>query len=74
MIDAYQSRTISHKERCRMAMLSYFFLYMWNNHIEQIQKNHPDIIDIRKNFLASQTFKIFISLAESLASFQFIYY
>lgn len=34
-----------------MAMLAYFFLYMWNNHIEQIQKDYPDIIDIRKTFL-----------------------
>ncbi|POG59125.1 hypothetical protein GLOIN_2v1789518 [Rhizophagus irregularis DAOM 181602=DAOM 197198] len=66
LIDAYQNHTISHKEKCRMVMLAYFFLYMWNNHIEQIQKDHPDIIDIRKNFLAPQTFKILISLAESL--------
>ena len=52
-----------------MAMLAYFFLYMWKNHIEQIQKEHSDIIDIKKNFLAPQTFGILISLAESLVSF-----
>jgi hypothetical protein len=68
LIDAYQSRTISHKERLRMAMSAYFFLYMWKNHIEHIQKIYPNIIDIKKNFLAPQTFKIFISLAESLVS------
>ncbi|GBC52657.2 hypothetical protein GLOIN_2v1787768 [Rhizophagus irregularis DAOM 181602=DAOM 197198] len=66
LIDAYQSRTISHNERLRMAMLAYFFLHMWKNHIEHIQKIYPNIIDIKKNFLAPQTFKIFISLAESL--------
>ncbi len=54
-----------------MAMLAYFFLHIWKNHIEQIQKNYPNIIDIKKNFLASQTFKILISLAESLVSFTF---
>ena len=73
LIDAYQCRTISHKERCRMAMSTYFFLHMWKNHIEQIQKNHPDIIDIKKNFLAPQTFKILISLTESLVSFSTIF-
>ena len=68
LIDAYQSCTISHKERLRMAMSAYFFLYIWKNHIEHIQKNYLDIVDIKKNFLAPQTFKIFISLAESLVS------
>ena len=49
-----------------MSMTGYFFLKLWQFHIESLSKKYPDFISIRQNFLANQTFAILISLCESM--------
>ncbi|RIB11242.1 hypothetical protein C2G38_2262096 [Gigaspora rosea] len=66
LIDAYQNRTISHLERARMVMMAYFFLTIWKSYIRSVALNNPNYVSLEKNFLATQTFNILISLAESL--------
>lgn len=66
MIDSYLNRTITPTERIRMVMTGYFFLHLWRFHIQSLAKKYPDFIDIRRNFLADQTFVILSSLGESM--------
>ena len=66
MLDSYLNREISHIERIKMAMRAYFFLYLWRFHIETTSQLYPNYISLAHNFLASQSFDIFTSLAESL--------
>ena len=47
-------------------MRAYFFLYLWRFHIETTSQLYPNYISLAHNFLASQSFDIFTSLAESL--------
>ncbi|CAG8654771.1 24961_t:CDS:2, partial [Gigaspora rosea] len=66
LIDAYQNRAISHIERARIAMMAYFFLKIWKSYIALVGLANPNYISLEKNFLATQTFNILTSLAESL--------
>jgi hypothetical protein len=47
-------------------MTSFFFLRFWREYITKMSEKYPDFISISKNFLADQSFAIFISLAESM--------
>jgi len=49
-----------------MVMMAYFFLTIWKSYIESVALNNPNYVSLEKNFLATQTFNILISLAESL--------
>src|SRR2546421_10424430 len=49
-----------------MVMTGYFFIQLWRIHIKFLSQKYPEFISIRQNFLANQTFAIFISLCESL--------
>lgn len=66
LIDAYQNRMILHLERARMAMIAYFFLMLWRSYILSARSANSNYISLEKNFLATQTFNILTSLAESL--------
>ncbi|PKC11775.1 hypothetical protein RhiirA5_287239, partial [Rhizophagus irregularis] len=66
IIDSYLNRNIAPLERIRMVMTGYFFIQLWRIHIETLSQKYPEFISIRQNFLANQTFAIFISLCESL--------
>ena len=47
-------------------MTGYFFIQLWHIYIEFFSQKYSEFILIRQNFLANQTFAIFISLCESL--------
>jgi hypothetical protein len=47
-----------------MVTTGYFFLYLWRFHIETLNQKYPNFISIKQNFLANQSFAIFISLCE----------
>jgi hypothetical protein len=49
-----------------MATMGYFFLYLWHFHIETLNQKYPNFISIKQNFLANQSFAIFISFCESM--------
>ncbi|RIA99983.1 hypothetical protein C2G38_2236202 [Gigaspora rosea] len=49
-----------------MAMMAYFFLKIWKSYIASVGLANPNYISLEKNFLATQTFNILTSLAESL--------
>jgi len=49
-----------------MAMRGYFFLNMWAEYIENASQFYNSTFSIFKNFISSQSFRIFTSLAESL--------
>ncbi len=66
IIDSYLNRNIAPLERIRMVMTGYFFIQLWRIHIEFLSQKYPGFISMRQNFLANQTFAIFISLCESL--------
>ncbi|CAB4433755.1 unnamed protein product [Rhizophagus irregularis] len=66
IIDSYLNRNIAPLERIRMVITGYFFIQLWRIHIETLSQKYPEFISIRQNFLANQTFAIFISLCESL--------
>ncbi|CAG8685326.1 7059_t:CDS:2 [Gigaspora rosea] len=66
LVDAYQNRTILHLERARMVMMAYFFLTIWRTYILLDRLSNSNYISPEKNFLATQTFNILTSLAESL--------
>ncbi|GES93834.1 hypothetical protein GLOIN_2v1777971 [Rhizophagus clarus] len=66
LFDSYLNRNIFHKERIIMAMRGYFFLKMWAEYIENAGQLYDSKFSISKNFISSQSFKIFTSLAESL--------
>ncbi|GES83162.1 hypothetical protein GLOIN_2v1777971 [Rhizophagus clarus] len=66
LFDSYLNRNIFHKERIIMAMRGYFFLKMWAKYIENAGQLYDSKFSISKNFISSQSFKIFTSLAESL--------
>ncbi|POG58303.1 hypothetical protein GLOIN_2v1885938 [Rhizophagus irregularis DAOM 181602=DAOM 197198] len=66
LVDSYLNRNISPLERIRMAMTSYFFLRIWRFHINTLARKYPEFISVSQNFIASQTFAIMTSLAESI--------
>ncbi|CAB4434860.1 unnamed protein product [Rhizophagus irregularis] len=66
LLDSYLNQNITHNERIEMAMTAYFFLHLWKYHIETLNNLYPSYVSISKNFLATQTFNIMISLVESL--------
>jgi len=66
LFDSYLNRTIFHKERIIMAMRGYFFLNMWAEYIENASQFYNSTFSISKNFISSQSFRIFTSLVESL--------
>ncbi|EXX73794.1 hypothetical protein RirG_057140 [Rhizophagus irregularis DAOM 197198w] len=66
LIDSYLNREIIPLERIKMSMTAFFFLQLWKKHIANMSEKHPDFISLNKNFLADQSFAIFISLAESM--------
>ena len=66
MVDCYLNRQISPLERIKMAMISFFFLRFWRQHILNLSETYPDFISLRKNFLANQSYSILVSLAESI--------
>ena len=47
-------------------MTGFFFLRLWQFHVEHLAKKYLDFISIRNNFLADQTFAILNSLCESM--------
>src|ERR1044072_7092509 len=49
-----------------MSMTSFFFLRFWKEYVINLSEKYPDFISISKNFLADQSYAIFISLAESI--------
>jgi hypothetical protein len=66
LIDSYLNREITPLERIKMSMTAFFFLQLWKKHITNMSEKYPDFISLNKNFLADQSFAIFISLAESM--------
>ncbi|RGB37430.1 hypothetical protein C1646_756961 [Rhizophagus diaphanus] len=54
-------------ERIKMSMTSFFFLRFWREYVTNMSEKYPNFISVSKNFLADQSFAIFISLAESMA-------
>ncbi|RIB06920.1 hypothetical protein C2G38_1985121, partial [Gigaspora rosea] len=66
LIDCYLNSHITHQERIEMAMTAYFFLHLWKYHIEILSASYSSFVSISKNFLATQTFNIMISLVKSL--------
>ncbi|CAB4482434.1 unnamed protein product [Rhizophagus irregularis] len=66
LIDSYLNREITPLERIRMSMTSFFFLRFWREYVTNMSEKYPDFISVSKNFLADQSFTIFISLAESM--------
>ncbi|GBC53360.2 hypothetical protein GLOIN_2v1772310 [Rhizophagus irregularis DAOM 181602=DAOM 197198] len=66
LIDSYLNREITPLERIRMSMTSFFFLRFWREYVTNMSEKYPDFISVSKNFLADQSFAIFISLAESM--------
>src|SRR5436853_6529815 len=49
-----------------MCMTAYFFLQLWQYHIEYMSHKYPHFMSIRENFMATQSFSIFNSLSESM--------
>jgi hypothetical protein len=47
-------------------MRGYFFLNIWAEYIESTSKLYNSMFSIAKNFISSQSFKIFINLTKSL--------
>ena len=47
-------------------MTSFFFLQIWKEYIINMSEKYSDFVSVSKNFLADQSFAIFISLAESM--------
>jgi hypothetical protein len=47
-------------------MISFFFLRIWKEYVTNMSEKYPDFISVSKNFLADQSFAIFISFAESM--------
>ncbi|PKC00388.1 hypothetical protein RhiirA5_299343, partial [Rhizophagus irregularis] len=66
LIDSYLNREITPLERIKMSMTAFFFLQLWKKHIANMSEKYSDFISLNKNFLADQSFAIFISLAKSM--------
>jgi len=47
-------------------MTSFFFLRFWREYVTNMSEKYPNFISVSKNFLADQSFAIFVSLAESM--------
>lgn len=68
LVDAWQSRNITHLERAKMAIRARFFLMAWRTHIIQ----HPDY-SLNIQFISRESYDIFITLCESLLSLLIAY-
>ncbi|PKB98260.1 hypothetical protein RhiirA5_431673 [Rhizophagus irregularis] len=66
LVDSYLNREICPIERIRMCMMAYFFLQLWQYHIECMSHEYPYFMSIKENFIAAQSFSIFNSLSESM--------
>ncbi|KAF7306358.1 ULP-PROTEASE domain-containing protein [Mycena indigotica] len=61
LVDAWQNRSISHRERVKMVLRARFFLMAWRTHILA----HPDH-SLDTHFISRQSYDIFITLSDSL--------
>ncbi|TFK60394.1 hypothetical protein BDN72DRAFT_779478 [Pluteus cervinus] len=68
LIDAWQSRNITHLERAKMVLRTRFFLMAWRSHIV----SHPDH-STNTQFISRQSYNIFINLCDSLLALIIVY-
>ncbi|KAJ7745879.1 hypothetical protein DFH07DRAFT_924502 [Mycena maculata] len=63
MVDAWQNRNISHRDRAKMVLRARFFLMAWRSHIE----SHPEY-SIKTHFISRESYNIFLTICDSLLS------
>ncbi|KAJ7683601.1 hypothetical protein B0H17DRAFT_1137725 [Mycena rosella] len=63
LVDAWQNRNISHRDRAKMVLRARFFLMAWRSHIV----SHPDY-SVQTQFISRESYDIFITLCDSLIS------
>ncbi|KAJ6585790.1 hypothetical protein B0H19DRAFT_926943 [Mycena capillaripes] len=61
MIDAWQNRNISHRDRVKMVLRARFFLMAWRAHTE----SHPDH-KLQTHFISRESFNIFLTICDGL--------
>ncbi|KAJ7780986.1 hypothetical protein B0H16DRAFT_1496749 [Mycena metata] len=61
MIDAWQNRHISHRERVKMVLRARFFLMAWRSHIEA----HPEY-NVKTQFISRESYDIFLTICDGL--------
>lgn len=68
LVNAWQSRYLSHRERAKMVLRSRFFLARWKKFIT----THPDYAS-HKQFISRESFDIFMILCDSFLSLVRLY-
>jgi hypothetical protein len=63
LVDAWQNRSISHRERAKMVLRARFFLMAWRSHIVA----HPDY-SFQTQFISRESYDIFLTLCDGLLS------
>ncbi|KAL1701957.1 hypothetical protein EV121DRAFT_211101 [Schizophyllum commune] len=68
LVDAWQSRSLSHQERAKMVMRTRFFLLAWRQHIIE----HPNY-SLSTHFISREYYDISMTLCDSLLSLQLVH-
>ncbi|KAJ6524888.1 hypothetical protein DFH09DRAFT_1372073 [Mycena vulgaris] len=68
LIDAWQNRNISHRDRVKMVLRARFFLMAWRSHIIA----HPDY-SVDSQFISRASFDIFLIICDGLLSLIIVY-
>ncbi|KAJ6554369.1 hypothetical protein B0H19DRAFT_1071772 [Mycena capillaripes] len=63
LVDAWQNRNISHRDRAKMVLRARLFLMAWRSHLE----SHPDQ-GLKTQFISSQSYDIFMTICDGLLS------
>ncbi|KAJ6504529.1 hypothetical protein DFH09DRAFT_943717 [Mycena vulgaris] len=61
LVDAWQNRSISHRDRTKMVLRARFFLMAWRSHTE----SHPDH-DVKTQFISRESYDIFLTICDGL--------
>ncbi|KAF8171785.1 hypothetical protein K438DRAFT_2024000 [Mycena galopus ATCC 62051] len=68
MIDAWQNRNISHRDRTKMVLRARFFLMAWRSHIQA----HPEYT-LQTQFISRESYDIFLTICDGLLSLMVAY-
>ncbi|CDO76768.1 hypothetical protein BN946_scf185028.g19 [Trametes cinnabarina] len=66
LFDAWLNRRLAIHERVLAALRARLFLYVWRQHIQQMEHRFPDLYTVNRAFISPASFNIFNRLCDTL--------